>query len=194
MSSINAPFGLRPSYSTSGIMRPEQLTVASGYATNIFQFAPVKIGTNGTLEAIVAPANIATDRIIGVFMGVEFTDNEGRRRYSNRWLANTVATDIVAYTMRDQQPTVYEIQASGPINVADIGSQYNFTTAAVNSGSTLTGLSTATMDVTPVIGPLIGSLRVLGISTAPDNVAGDLFTIVRVQISRHQDVADVAGY
>lgn len=186
MSSINAPFGLRPSYSTSGILRPEQLTIASGYASNIFQFSPIKIFTDGTLQ-VAAPA----DRIIGVFMGVEFTDAEGRRRYSNRWLSGTIATDIVAYTMRDQQPTVYEIQADGPLTVANIGNQANFEAVV---GSTVSGLSTQRLTVASLTPTANAALRILGISTAPDNVAGDLFTIARVQISRHQDVADQVAY
>lgn len=186
MSAISAPFGLRPSYSSSGTLRPEALTVASAYAANLFQFQPVKIGANGTLEAAAVG-----ERFIGVFMGVEFTDAEGRRRYSNRWLSGTIATEIVAYTMRDQPSTVYEIQSSGvpALVVDDIGKQYDFTAP---SGSVVVGLSTQTLNAAS--SAVNASLRVLGLASQPDNAWGDPFVIVRVQISEHQDVADVAAY
>jgi hypothetical protein len=38
------------------------------------------------------------------------------------------------------------------------------------------------------------SMRVIGLTPGPDNAWGDAFPIVQVQISEHQNVADVAGY
>jgi hypothetical protein len=103
---VNAPFGLRPVYSPSGVVRPTAFTIASAYAQNIFQNQPVRIApttgggeTEGTLVAAAVGA-----AFIGSFQGVEFTDGEGRRRVSNRWLASTVATDITAYSTLD--PTI----------------------------------------------------------------------------------------
>jgi len=184
MSATAAPIGLRPSYSSSGTLRPEALSVASAYAANLFQFQPVKIGANGTLEAAAVG-----ERFIGVFMGVEYTDAEGRRRYSNRWLSGTIATEIVAYTMRDQQPTVYEIQSNGVLIVDDIGKQYDFTAPA---GNVVTGLSSQALNAASSAAN--ASLRLLGLAPGPDNAWGDAFVNVRVQISEHQDVADVAAY
>ena len=77
MSSTSAPFGLRPAYHPSGILRPEVSTIATGYASNIFQFQPIKIVAAGGIEAAAAG-----DRFCGVFMGVEWTDSDGRRRFS----------------------------------------------------------------------------------------------------------------
>lgn len=183
MSSTSAPFGLRPVLNPSGVVRPTAMTIASSYGTAIYQNQPVKIGTNGTLEAAAAG-----DRFIGSFQGVEYTDSEGRRRVTNRWTAGTVGTDIVAYVTRDPA-TVYEIQSDAALAVADIGKQYDFSAAA---GSTVTGLSSQTLAVSSS-GTNAG-LRLLGITPGPDNAFGDTYVIARVQISEHQDVADVAAY
>ena len=188
MTATASPFGLRPSYSSSGTLRPEAFTIASGYNTDIFQYQPVAIGVaapnDGTL--IAAPVG---GRFIGVFMGVEWTDSDGRRRFSNKWTANTAGSEIVAYSMRDQQPTVYEIQSNAALVIADIGKQFDFSAA---SGNAIVGISTQSLNVASAAAN--ASLRLLGLAPGPDNAWGDPFVNVRVQISEHQDVADVAAY
>jgi hypothetical protein len=186
MSSTSKPFGLRPSYSPSGVIRPTAYTIASGYAANILQGQPVKIAADGTLQAAAIG-----DRFIGSFQGVEFTDSDGRRRVSNKWTANTVATEIVAYATLDPTLT-YEIQASGPISTADIGSQADTTT--ITAGSTVTGLSAVMLDAGTLTNSGNAQLRIVGIPTGSDNAPGDAFTIVQVQVSEHQNVADRAAY
>ena len=51
MSTVSQPFGLRPAYSPSGVVRPTAYTIASAYGVNILQNQPVKLGTDGTLQA-----------------------------------------------------------------------------------------------------------------------------------------------
>ena len=186
---VNAPFGLRPVYSPSGVVRPTAFTIASGYAQNLFQNQPVRIApttgggeTEGTLVAAAVGAPF-----IGVFQGVEFTDGDLRRRVSNRWLASTAATEIVAYATLD--PTiVYEVQSDAALAVADIGKQYNLTAI---SGNTTTGLSTQALGVSTAAAN--ASVRLIGITPGPDNAFGDTYVIAQVQISEHQFVADVAA-
>jgi len=186
---VNAPFGLRPSYSPSGVVRPTAFTCASGYAQNIFQNQPVRIAPStagGETEGNIVAAAVGAP-FIGVFQGVEFTDGEGRRRVSNRWLASTVATEITAYATLD--PTiVYEVQSDAALNIADIGKQYNLTAI---SGNTTTGLSTQALGVSTAASN--ASVRLLGITPGPDNAFGDTYVIAQVQISEHQFVADVAA-
>jgi len=184
MSASSTPFGLRPDYSPSGVVRPTAYTCLTGYASNIFQNQPVKIGTNGTLEAAAVG-----NRFIGTFQGVEFTDTDGRRRVSNKWTASTAATDIVAYATLDPS-IVYEIQADATLAVTDIGSQYDFTT--ITAGNSTTGLSAMMLGVSTTAAN--ASMRLIGLTPGPDNAFGDAFPIVQVQISEHQNVADVAGY
>lgn len=186
MSTTSQPFGLRPAYSPSGVVRPTAYAIATGYSSNILQNQPVKIGTDGNIQAAAIG-----DRFIGTFQGVEFTDSDGRRRVSNKWTASTAATDIVAYVTLD--PTiVYEIQANGSIAVTDIGKQADFTT--ITAGSTVTGLSALMLDTATLTDSGNASLRIIDIAPGPDNAFGDAYTIVQVQIAEHQNVADRAAY
>jgi len=186
MSTVSQPFGLRPSYSPSGVVRPTAYTILTGYASNILQNQPVKIGTDGTVQAAAIG-----DRFIGTFQGVEFTDSDGRRRVSNKWTASQAGTDIVAYVTLDPS-IVYEIQANGSLAVTDIGSQADFTT--ITAGSTVTGLSALMLDTATLTTSGNASLRIIDLAPGPDNAFGDNYTIVQVQISEHQNVADRAAY
>ena len=187
MSATSAPFGLRPAFHPSGIIRPTAMSIESGYNANILQFQPVKIGASGT---IVAAAATEAD-IVGTFMGVEFTDTDGRRRVSNKWTASTSATDIVAYVTTDPA-IVYEIQANSSVNITDIGSQADF--ASVTAGNTTVGLSQAMLDVAQLTSSGNEILRIVNLGTEIDNAWGDAYTIVQVQISQHQFVADKAAF
>jgi len=184
MSSTSAPFGLRAVYSPSGVVRPTAMTILTAYAVNILQNQPVKIGTNGTIEAAAIG-----DAFIGTFSGVEFTDTDGRRRVSNKWTASTSATDIIAYVTLD--PTlVYEIQSNAALAVSNIGEQYN--TTAISAGSTTTGLSQLMLDVST--STTNAQLRLIGITPGSDNNWGDTYVIAQVLISKHQNVANIAAY
>ena len=186
---VNAPFGLRPAYSPSGVIRPTAFTCASGYAQNIFQNQPVRIApatSGGETEGTIVAAAVGAP-FVGAFQGVEFTDSDGRRRVSNKWTASQVGTDVVAYATLD--PTiVYEVQSDAALTVADIGKQYNLTAI---SGNTTTGLSTQALGVSTAAAN--ASVRLIGITPGPDNAFGDTYVIAQVQISEHQFVADVAA-
>ena len=192
MSATSAPFGLRPVYNPSGVVRQSAGTIASGYGVSIYQNSPVRIApataggeTAGTLAAAAAAA-----RFIGVFCGVEWTDSDGRRRVSNKWTANTTGTDIVAYYTRDPS-IVYEIQADGSVASTNVGNQYNY---SAPGGNDTTGLSTQSLATATGTSTGNAQLRVLGASSLPGNAFGDAYTIVHVQIAQHQNVADIAAY
>lgn len=186
---VNAPFGLRPAYSPSGVIRPTAFTIASGYASNIFQNQPVRIApatSGGETEGTIVASAVGAP-FIGAFQGVEFTDSDGRRRVSNKWTASQVGTDVVAYVTLD--PTiVYEVQSNAALTVADIGKQYDLTAIA---GNTTTGLSSQGLDVASAAAN--ASVRLIGITAGPDNNWGDTYVIAQVQISEHQFVADKAA-
>jgi hypothetical protein len=189
MASVSRPFGLRPAYSPSGVLRPAAYTIAANYGTSILENQPVTIAANGTIEAAAA-----NGRSIGTFSGVEFTTPDGQLRVSNRWTAATPTaanTPIIAYVTLDPS-IVYEIQADGPIAVTDIGSQANFTT--IGTGSAVTGLSTMMLAAGTLTNSGNAAMRIIGISPGPDNAPGDAFTVVQVQLSQHQNVADRVAY
>ena len=187
MPSTASPYGLLPVNHPSGSIRPFAMTCASGYAANILQNQPVKVDT--TTGTIVVAA--VGDAFIGSFQGVEWTDTDGRRRVSNKWTTGTVATDVVAYVTLDQTIT-YQIQSSATLAVTDIGSQYN--TGTVTAGSTTTGLSAVTLDTTTVTTSATAQLRLIGIVPGPNNNFGDSFVDALVQISKHQNTANIVAY
>ena len=177
MSSVASPFGLKPAFHPSGIIRQQQSTIISGLPSDIFQYSPVRI--DDTTGALV-PAAAGAQNMLGVFAGVEWTGTDGRRRVSNRWEANQVGTDIVAYYVGDAF-MVYEIQGDGPILQANVGDMADYNALG---GNATTGLSNVSLE-TASLGNAAATLRVVGINPAPDNVVGDDFTIAQVQVAEH---------
>lgn len=184
MSATASPFGLRPSYHfAGGVIRPDQATIASAYAANIFMGSPVGYVAAGTLELAAAGGTGATGAC-GAFQGVEYTPTAtGRRTVGNMWPASTAASDIVAYMTSDPW-IVYAIQANATLTIAAIGAEYNWSTNNTSSGNTTTGLSTVSLDVASADSP--AGLKVVGLTVSPDNNWGDAFPIVNVLISEHQ--------
>jgi hypothetical protein len=180
---VSAPFGLQPIYHSSGYVRPQQLTMTDNYSTTILQYQPVKLAAG-----VVVPAAIG-DAFIGTFMGVEFTDSDGRRRVSNKWVGGNIGTNIIAYVTSDPY-IVYQIQTNAAVNADDIGEQFDFTT--VTAGSTTTGLSAVMLDVASSAAN--AQMRIIGLTPGPDNAWGDTYVIVQVEISKHQNVATIAAY
>jgi hypothetical protein len=184
VSAFAAPFGLKPLYHPSGIIRPKALDIASGYGTAIFQYGIVALGAPA---AGLIAGNVAGP-IIGCFLGVEYTPADGRRRYSNNWPAAQAynAGSCVAYYTDDVLIT-YEIQASGSVAETQIGNQFN---ATAEVGNATTGFSTQALDLTTANPTTANNLlRIVGLTPGPLNAFGDAFTIVQVQISNHQFTA-----
>lgn len=186
MSAILAPYGLKPIYHPSGIIRPKALDVASGYNTNLFMYTPVALGAPAA-GLVAGPQLAATGPFIGTFLGVEFTPSNGRRQFSNWWTANQVATQIVTYYTDDELIT-YEIQANGSIAETQIGNQADFTAEV---GNTTTGFSTIALDTAGISTNGNKQVRIIGNAIAYPvagsiNQFGDAFTIVQVQIANHQ--------
>lgn len=203
MSASLNPFGLAPLLSQSGIVRPAPTPgfVASGFSSNLFLNAPVQVFTDGSINLATAlgaaAGGAAANRIIGAMQGAEFTlTATGRRTVSNFWPASTVASAIVIWYTRDPWLT-YEIQANGSLAIGNLGNQASITTNGSANGSTGTGISTVALDVTTGGSRTASStnqLRIVGFSQRVDNAPGDAFTVVQVQISMHQDVANQVAY
>lgn len=189
MSTTYTPQGLVAAYSPFGIVRPgPQMQIQSGYATNIFNGYPVTIDANGFVTAAAAGT-----RATGIFQGVEFVDSEGRPRYANRWLANTVlfANTIARawITMDFSYGLLYQIQANASLTLAAIGQQYDWEAL---SGNTVTGIASMGLNVASAAAN--AGLQVVGLVPGADNDWGDNFPVVLVRISENQFVADVAGF
>jgi hypothetical protein len=177
MSSVAAPFGLQAvSHESGAPIRLQEYSIASGYAANIFQGSPVKIHTDGTIQVAAAG-----DRLVGVFVGCEYTDTTtGDRRVQNRWPTGTVSPDAVARVITDPD-VVYRIQSVGSVPLADIG---NMADHSGVSGNTVTGISTTALDTQSAT--VESQYQIIGFDRGSNNAAGDAFTIVLVKIAEHQ--------
>jgi hypothetical protein len=181
MSAVSAPFGFVATRAGEDAARPYQ--IAPAYATAIYKNQAVTLDANGTITAAAAASDI-----LGVFVGVEYIDADGRPQTRNSWPAGGVAgaTNVTAYVLDDPEQE-YLVQASGPIAAADIGAQADI--SGPNAGSAFLGLSQS------MIGAIVaaaaqGQFRIVGIEAAVDNAAGDAFTRCLVRIARHQYVAN----
>lgn len=185
MTAVLAPFGFQPdnhisAYGTRG-ETAYPAGIVSGYTSDIYKGQPVLMATTGVIQPVTAN-NVD---FLGVFAGVEYTDSDGKRRVSDKWLANTVATDIVAYVW-DDPGVIFEVQGDGSYAQTAVGDQVNITNFSNQIGTT--GLSAATTGT--VVGAGVqGQWRVIGLSTRVDNAWGDAYTIIRVMNARHQYVA-----
>jgi hypothetical protein len=192
MSAISAPFGLRPVFHPSGVIRPRALAggINSGYGSTILANQPVLLSTSGLLNPVTAN-NVD---FIGVFAGVEYTTTGGTRRVvDNKWIASTTydTGSLIAY-FYDDPAIVYEIQADGSVAQTALGDQVNLSNFA--NGSTLTGLSQATAGATPVGSGSQGQLRVIDKGLGIDNDWGDAYTVLRTQIARHQYTSNKVAF
>ena len=187
MSSTNAPFGLRPAFHPSGLDRAQALAggIASGYGSAILKGQPVKYVTGGTIQ----PA-AAGDAFAGAFAGVEWTDTTGRRHASNNWPASTAyqTGSCIAYFYNDPL-IVYEIQADGSVAQSAIGDEADLSNTT--AGSTVTGLSQATLSSTLAGAGNSAQMRIVDLAPYPDNAWGDSYTIVRATINEAQFQASV---
>ena len=161
--------------------------IPSGYATGILKNQPVALDTNGNI--IIATAGSA---FIGVFAGVEYTDNSGRRQINNQFLANTAfqAGSCIAYYYSDPL-IVYEVQVDATLAQTSIGDEANFSN--LTAGSSLTGLSAATLG-TLVGSGVQGQMRILDKYYGIDNDWGDAYVIVRARIATHQYTSNKVAF
>ena len=175
MGALNTPFGMRALRHPTGAVRAVRGVIASGAAA-MFKNTPVRLSATGTLT----PA-AAGETLLGGFVGCEYTSG-GRRIIQNFWPNGTVSSDAIGWYYDDAE-VVYAIQADGSVDLADIGSHADFTSAG--TGSTLTGISTTTITATPVVSGT-AQVQVIGLYEVEGNAWGDAFTVVEVKIAEHQ--------
>lgn len=214
MSTTLKPFGLKPSFHPSGLDRSTPFAGTNSYVTGtpnfsatygitagqaFYQYQPVAVNGSGALTV----ASQTTDRLIGSFDGVEYTDSSGRRSVS-KWIsyeALAASTQIVFWIFSDPQ-LVYEIQAAGSIAATAIGKGYNFSATSGYtplSGTSIgvggAGFSTCALNPTAVTAGTQGQVKVVGLGrevaypSGELNAWGDTNTIVQVQIANSQLVA-----
>jgi len=143
MANTAEKYGLRPVRKLDGspfINAQNRYRIASNYGTAIFQGDLVKPVTGGGIERAVAATS---DKVIGVFNGVFYTDPTTQKpTFKNYYPGSVVASDIVANVI-DDPSVVYSIDSDGAFAVADIFKNFAITNV---TGNTLTGISEVQLD------------------------------------------------
>lgn len=164
MSNTHGPFGLRPArQQNGGVMPMTAYSIASGYDADIFIGDPVAMTGTGRNIAVAAGG---TTNAVGVFAGVRYVDSEGRQKFSKKWPANLVATEIEALVW-DSPETIFEGECD-TLAEADIGLLADWDDG---TGGAKTGLSGRS--IVASTGATTGkSLRLLRLSPRPENSYG----------------------
>ena len=184
MANQDAAFGMRPVKMIGGAPYTggqSRYRIAANYGTAIFQGDMVAKVTGGGIEV---HADGGTVPIVGVFNGCRFTDpTTGKETFSNFYPASTNASDIEAFVIDDPN-VVYEVQADAAFPVADLFG--NFDIVYTSSGSTVTGISGAELDVTTGATNTNLPIKAIDISQDPENSdVGSDATNVLVVIQNH---------
>ena len=193
MSATLAPFGLKPVYHPSGLVR--SLNYTGVYDTNavFYSGTAVSLNNSGTASTLAVASNTPTSnqRLAGVFGGVEYTDASGRRTVS-KWFGPALgtATDVVMWVFMDPE-IVYEIQATGSVASSAVGQEYDLLNNSSGQiiGNGGLGTSTASLDPTNVAAGTQAQLQVVGLGREITNAWGDANTIVQVKIANDRFVA-----
>jgi len=187
MASTALAYGLIPVSHASGQTRGNKYTILSTYGTAIYKGDLVKMHTDGTINI-----GDGTSPALGVFMGCEYTDANGKPTESPYWPASTTATNIVAYVVDDQQTTfrvAVGANASDYVQAA-VGQQCNVNVAA---GSTATGISGSSVTAALVAAGTLAQLRVEGFYDGPYDATANPYPQLLVKLVEVQFAPNAVG-
>jgi hypothetical protein len=166
MSNQVEKFGLRPYRKLDGtplVGAQNRYTIASGYATAIFQGDMVIPVTGGNVERY--PGNTST-AVVGVFNGVFYTDPTTQKpTFKNYYPGGVAASDITAFVV-DDPDAVFLVDADATFARADLFNNYTLTAVSGNTktGNSLQQLAVATSGTA---GTFV--VQAIDISQDPDN-------------------------
>ena len=166
MSNQVEKFGLRPYRKLDGtplVGAQNRYTIASGYATAIFQGDMVVPVTGGNVERYPGNTSIA---VVGVFNGVFYTDPTTQKpTFKNYYPGGVAASDITAFVV-DDPDAVFLIDADATFARADLFQNYSLTAV---SGNIKTGNSLQQLDVSESGTNATFIVQAIDISQDPDN-------------------------
>ena len=166
MANVSEKFGLRPYRKLDGtplVGAQNRYTIASGYATAIFQGDLVEPKTTGNIEKHGANTS---DAVVGVFNGCFYTDPTTQKpTYSNYYPGGIAASDITAFVI-DDPDAVFLVDADAAFTRADLYKNYSVTNT---TGVTQTGLSKQQLDVSVSGTATTFAIQAIDICQDPDN-------------------------
>ena len=167
--------GLSSNGSFTGKVR--HIKIASAYDTAIFYGDFVKLVAAGTVEK---DAGTATLTPVGIFVGCKYTDpNSKNLTFNQQWIADTTASDAVAYVMDDPN-ILFQMQCDGTAAQTVLGSNCAVTQTA---GSTSIGTSKNTVDISTTATTNTLPVRIIDFVDGPNSAVGDSYTDVIVKFN-----------
>jgi hypothetical protein len=187
MASTSTPYGFVPISHQSGTPRTLRIPngIHTGLASNIYKYQPVFIDTTyGT----ITPVTATTDKIFGIFAGVEYTPTGQRPVVSPFWPSGTTydsTGDMFVYVWPAWDASLrFQVQADGTVAQALLGSQFNI--ANPGNGNTTTGLSAAGVLHAGVAGSSQGQFFLEEFFTGVNDSIGDAYTDLIVGVAYPQ--------
>ena len=179
MANSNVAFGFRPygvlgsAANTTGIT---EYRIASDNSNPIFQgmaVIPLAAGVIDDLQA-AAGGNVST---VGVFNGCEYVSSTtGEKIFSNYWPGSGADSNFpVKAFVYDNPAQLFTIATSNVVAAANTEAEVraavfaNIALATGNSGSTTTGISSATADLNTIATTNTLFCRIMGVLDDPEN-------------------------
>jgi len=183
MANVSEKFGLRPYRKLDGtplVGAQNRYTIASGYATAIYQGDLVEPLTSGNIQKHGANTS---DAVVGVFNGCFYTDPTTQKpTFSNHYPGGIAASDITAFVV-DDPDAVFLIDADEAFTRADLFRNYSVTNT---TGVTATGISKAQLDVSVSGTAQTFVIQAIDICQDPDNSdTGSANANILVRINNH---------
>lgn len=203
MAITSNPYGFRPvqllgGQSFAGSSR--QYPIASGYNVPLVQGDPVVFVTTGATRGTIARMNgtvtattvTNSGNMLGVFMGVEFTDANGNKQFRQNWPAGTVSADAVAFVY-DDPDGLFRVQADGQVPVTALGTNASMIQTIL--GNFVFGRSGLTVQASSIAATTTLPVRIVAFDTGPGSAPNDAFTdlIVRFNNHFHRQLTGVAA-
>ena len=193
MANSNGSFGLRPIGKIGSAVNSTGTTeyrIASDNSNPIFQgmaVIPLAAGVIDDLQA-AAGGNVS---IVGIFNGCEYVSSTtGETIRANQWPGSGADSNFpVKAFLYDDPNQLFTIATSNVVAAANTEAEIraavfaNIAFATGNSGSTTTGISTATADLDTIATTNTLALRIMGVQDDPDNsdfTAAGIPLIVRI--------------
>ena len=197
MSATSAPFGFRLARQpmVHGVARPFPLL--SGYAVTLQPGDAVNLlGTIGTTSNGGTVGLATTDQtrtgtvsgvpVLGIFVGVEYTDTAGRPVKDSTWTASTATLDsanAIAWVIEGDQ-NEFVVQADGAIGTIEIGAMYDmigFAAAGTKFSAQMLNTTTG-----PLADEATGQFQLLGFVEDAKNSQADTYPQCIVRIANPQ--------
>ena len=183
MANVSEKFGLRPYRKLDGtplVGAQNRYTIASGYATAIYQGDLVQPTAAGNIERHTANTS---DAVVGVFNGVFYTDPTTQKpTYKNYYPGSIAASDITAFVV-DDPDAVFLMDADEAFTRANLFANYSVTNT---TGVTQTGISKVQLDVSATGTAATFVVQAIDISQDPENSdTGTSNANILVRINNH---------